>query len=196
MNAKGDANRSVRLTKRRLSEALVTLLAQKPAREITVRELTTTAGVSRGTFYFHYCDIYDLLEKLETEQLEALHNVTDGVLASLDSEAPPTTLEAMFGYLEENEALCAALLGPHGDPAFVQRLKKTIEKQVVGYFVEPGQEGDARGKYLAGFAVSGCLGSVEKWLQDGKPCTPHEMACLTWQAVRAVRHMPAANEIS
>lgn len=191
MNAKGDANRSVRLTKRRLSEALVTLLADKPAREITVRELTATAGVSRGTFYFHYCDIYDLLEKLESEQMQALHSVTDGVLAGIDGEEPPETLEAVFEFLQQNEALCRALLGPHGDPQFVARLKETIERQVVGHFSGDEPE-DARQRYLAGFAVSGCLGSVEKWLQDGKKISPKEMSGLTWRAIRAIRHMAAA----
>ena len=60
MNAKGDANRSVRQTKQRLYEALIHLLQQKSLREITVRELTELAGISRGTFYFHYTDIYAL----------------------------------------------------------------------------------------------------------------------------------------
>lgn len=50
MNAKGDANRSVRMTKQRLYQALITLLQQKSLREITVRELTELAGISRGTF--------------------------------------------------------------------------------------------------------------------------------------------------
>lgn len=44
MNAKGDANRSVRMTKQRLYQALITLLQQKSLREITVRELTELAG--------------------------------------------------------------------------------------------------------------------------------------------------------
>ena len=65
MNAKGDANRSVRQTKQRLYEALVHLLQQKSLREITVRELTELAGISRGTFYFHYADIYALMEQME-----------------------------------------------------------------------------------------------------------------------------------
>ena len=52
MNAKGDANRSVRMTKQRLYQALITLLQQKSLREITVRELTELAGISRGTFLF------------------------------------------------------------------------------------------------------------------------------------------------
>ena len=186
MNAKGDANRSVRLTKRRLCDALVALLAEKPVREITVRELTAMAGVSRGTFYFHYCDIYDLLEKLENEQLQALHTVTDGVLAGLDGAEPPPALEALFNFLCQNEALCSALLGPHGDPQFSQRLKETIERQVVGHFAAEGEE-TARQRYLAGFAVNGCMGSVERWLQEGHQADPREMAVLTWQAIHAIR---------
>ncbi|MFR4260249.1 TetR family transcriptional regulator [Gemmiger formicilis] len=38
------------------------MLQQKSLREITVRELTELAGISRGTFYFHYADIYALME--------------------------------------------------------------------------------------------------------------------------------------
>ena len=57
MNAKGDANRSVRTTKKKLYNALIQLLQEKDLREITVRELSGLAGISRGTFYCHYADI-------------------------------------------------------------------------------------------------------------------------------------------
>ena len=46
MNAKGDANRSVRMTKQRLYQALITLLQQKSLREITVREQGSAAAHS------------------------------------------------------------------------------------------------------------------------------------------------------
>ena len=77
MNAKGDANRSVRMTKQRLYQALITLLQQKSLREITVRELTELAGISRGTFYFHYTDIYALMEQMEAAQLKRLNELMD-----------------------------------------------------------------------------------------------------------------------
>ena len=51
MNAKGDANRSVRMTKQRLYQALITLLQQKSLREITVRELTELAGIRSGAVF-------------------------------------------------------------------------------------------------------------------------------------------------
>ena len=89
MNAKGDANRSVRQTKQRLYEALVHLLQQKSLREITVRELTELAGISRGTFYFHYADIYALMEQMESVQLARLESLMDNLIPNISREDVP-----------------------------------------------------------------------------------------------------------
>ena len=86
MNAKGDANRSVRQTKQRLYEALIHLLQQKSLREITVRELTELAGISRGTFYFHYADIYALMEQMESVQLARLESLMDNLIPNISRE--------------------------------------------------------------------------------------------------------------
>ena len=90
MNAKGDANRSVRMTKQRLYQALITLLQQKSLREITVRELTELAGISRGTFYFHYTDIYALMDQMEAAQLKRLNELMDTLIPSISQEDVPT----------------------------------------------------------------------------------------------------------
>lgn len=185
MNAKGDANRSVRLTKRRLSDALIALLAQKPVREITVRELTALAKVSRGTFYFHYTDIYDLLAQIEQDQLEGLDALMGAILPSMQSQDPPEALRTLFAYLNDNDALCGALMGKNGDAAFVLRIRELLEQRVIGHFVEPGQE-TPRQRYLTSFAVNGCVGSIESWLQNGRQQPPEEMAAMTWDAVRAI----------
>ena len=55
MNAKGDANRSVRMTKQRLYQALIRLLQEKDLREITVRELTEQARDQPGDLLFPLC---------------------------------------------------------------------------------------------------------------------------------------------
>lgn len=192
MNAKGDANRSVRMTKRRLCDALIALLAQKPVREITVRELTALAKVSRGTFYFHYTDIYDLLAQIEQDQLEGLDALMGAILPSMDSQAPPEALLTLFVYLNEHEALCGALMGQNGDAAFVRRICDLLEKRVIGHFVEPGQE-TPRQRYLTSFAVNGCVGSIESWLQSGRKDSPDRMAAMLWDAVRAIRVAASAS---
>ena len=49
-------------TKRVLAEALKARLARQRLDEITIRSLVDDAEVSRKTFYYHFQDIYDLLE--------------------------------------------------------------------------------------------------------------------------------------
>ena len=66
-------------TKLKLSEALKTLMAQKPLNKITVGELVRMCKVNRNTFYYHFEDIYDLLKwTLEQEAVEVVKNLDPG----------------------------------------------------------------------------------------------------------------------
>ena len=50
------------LTKRALEQSLKSLLQQKPLSKITISDITEDCGISRMTFYYHFKDIYDLVE--------------------------------------------------------------------------------------------------------------------------------------
>ncbi len=50
------------ITKHALEESLKRLLAQKPLHKITISDITEDCGVNRMTFYYHFKDIYDLVE--------------------------------------------------------------------------------------------------------------------------------------
>lgn len=62
MKSKGKDYRT-RVTKMLIRKAFTDMLKEKPIQSITIKELCETAGINRGTFYSHYSDIYDLLEK-------------------------------------------------------------------------------------------------------------------------------------
>ena len=63
-------DRRVRKTKRQLRQALMMLMSEKPSKSISVRELAERADINRGTFYIHYKDVSDLLQRLEDEMAE------------------------------------------------------------------------------------------------------------------------------
>lgn len=50
------------MTKYALENALKKLLLQKPLDKITINDLTEECGISRMAFYYHFKDIYDLVE--------------------------------------------------------------------------------------------------------------------------------------
>lgn len=50
------------VTKRALEQSLKHLLLQKPLTKITINDITEDCGINRMTFYYHFKDIYDLVE--------------------------------------------------------------------------------------------------------------------------------------
>lgn len=50
------------ITKRALAQSLKNLLLKKPLDKITVVDLTQDCGINRMTFYYHFKDIYHLVE--------------------------------------------------------------------------------------------------------------------------------------
>ena len=50
------------VTKRALEQSLKNLLLKKPLTKIMVGDITDDCGINRMTFYYHFKDIYDLVE--------------------------------------------------------------------------------------------------------------------------------------
>lgn len=50
------------MTKRALEASLKKLLLEKPLTKITINDIAEDCGISRMTFYYHFKDIYDLVE--------------------------------------------------------------------------------------------------------------------------------------
>lgn len=50
------------VTKRALAQSLKHLLLKKPLNKITINDIAEDCGINRMTFYYHFKDIYDLVE--------------------------------------------------------------------------------------------------------------------------------------
>ena len=50
------------VTKRAIEQSLKNLLLKKPLTKITINDLAEDCGINRMTFYYHFKDIYDLVE--------------------------------------------------------------------------------------------------------------------------------------
>lgn len=161
----------VRYTRMRIREAFLACLAEKPVSKITVKELCEMAEINRATFYKHYADPFDLLDKLEGEALAWLEDklgesdfqrdMTLTVLRSLSDEGNPYH----------------ALSSANGDPGFAGRVSALFYREFLPQLAQilPGRTEDERtAAYL--FLVGGCSRLLAGWLQDGKKTPPEEVA--------------------
>lgn len=81
MNTKN--NRLTRATDEQIIRVIYEMLAiqKRPISKITVREICEKADIHRSTFYAHYQDVYDVVEKVEKKMSEDL---TDSFLKEMD----------------------------------------------------------------------------------------------------------------
>ncbi|MGM9967782.1 MAG: TetR/AcrR family transcriptional regulator, partial [Rummeliibacillus sp.] len=56
-------------SKKMIRYAYIELALEKEIEKITVKDIAEKAGISRGTFYAHYSDIYAIVEEIENETM-------------------------------------------------------------------------------------------------------------------------------
>ncbi len=173
-------DRRVRKTRRQLRECLITLLKEKKVQDIPVRELTDMADLNRGTFYLHYKDVFDLLEKTEAELQEDFNQLVCKHDAVDLKQRPSVIFNEIYSLVYDNADLIEILLGENGDLNFVNRLKQLIREKCLKDWMEVFRSGNAAAfDAFFSFIVSGCIGLVQYWLQTGLKETPEQMAKLT-----------------
>ncbi|AWE07216.1 TetR/AcrR family transcriptional regulator [Lysinibacillus sp. 2017] len=72
-------------TRQLIMDAFMQLAVEKDFKDITIKDITSRATINRATFYYHFFDKFDLLEKVLSE------NVLKGVLKNVSSYEALTT---------------------------------------------------------------------------------------------------------
>lgn len=172
-------DRRTRKTKLALKEGLLELMSEKNLKEISVRELTEKVDLNRGTFYLHYKDIYDLLEQIEKDTFAEFSKIITSYPTGSMNGNPFPMLKDIFTFFKENSTLVTVMLGPTGDPAFVNRLKKLIWESCFEHWQFPLNKNKTKElQYFYKYTLGGCIGIIEAWLQCGLKESPDEMAVL------------------
>lgn len=167
-------DRRVRYTKMVLKESLLKLLKKKPVSHISVKELCETADVNRATFYAHYADPQALLGAIEDELVRGICDVLD--ISHFDGRNVSTDLfERVFSFIEENKDACAVLLADNGDVSFQRNVAQIVRLRCIE---AAGAHGIAtwQEEYIYAYGSIGCVGLIMRWLSEGTPRTPKEMA--------------------
>lgn len=169
----------VRVTKLLIRKALTQLLMSKPIQSISIKELCQQAGINRGTFYAHYSDIYQLRQQMEDEMLEEFQQVLKPLLEQGNKVPPLQVTTRIFQCLRDNADVCAMTFGPYGDKTFAVRMidvsREKYEQCYYRYFKDVTPQ---KLEYYYTFVSAGCMGMVEKWLNNGLNPSAEELAAI------------------
>lgn len=200
---RGDSNltenvhdQMVSRTRKLINDALIELIEEKGFDGITIRDLTAKAGINRGTFYLHYRDKYDLMEKVQEDILQGFLEIILKLnpyeaLKYFSHNTPYPIMVQIFVYLKRNGRILKVLLGPKGDPAFPKKMKDLIRNNIFEKLVKNQgsnlQNGSIAHEYLPAIGTSVNFGVIEQWLENGMVHSPEEMAMIYFKIINLIR---------
>ena len=119
-------------TKKYIKNAFIKLLKEKGFNNITVSDITNVAKINRGTFYLHYVDKFDLLEKLENDSIkdlkEILFNKNTHNASNPKELFPYGVILESLNYVKDNFEFVSAISAENGDPSFNDKFKNEMIK--------------------------------------------------------------------
>jgi len=190
-----EEDRRIIKTRNETKNAFYLLLNEKSFSKITVGELARKANINRGTFYLHYLDKYDLLEKCKNEVFDKIKEITDhpqfqeNLKEVKESRHPSFFKEAplfiinLLEYFQDNADLLKAILGPNGDPSFEEGLRGVISETFLQNVKNSFDTVDLKvpAELLAEFISAMYIGVIRYWLINDMKQSPQEIATMLFE---------------
>lgn len=158
-------------TKADLAESLKKVLEHKPLDKITITDLTNDCGVNRQTFYYHFRDIYDLIEWMYlTKANEAIgKNKTydtweEGMLDMCEVMLASKSFVLKTYHSRVQEYLIPLLI----------KLSYNLMYGVVNELSKDYVIVEKDKKFIADFYKFGFAGLIYTWVDEGMEADPHD----------------------
>ncbi len=168
MNVKN--NRLIRETDEKIIRTVYQMMTveHRPIGKITVREICQQAEVHRSTFYAHYRDVYDLVEKVERNMSRQL---TETFFRKLDEKAPARDcFTEIFAFIRDHREFYLYYLSESKKSGVLQLAWDLVRERVADVQVGPAQFGaqsQEEMEYHGAFFLLGLTAVVRLWLQNG-----------------------------
>lgn len=173
-------------TRSLLYKALIEVLEEKGPTRITVSDITEKAGLNRSTFYLHYADAIDLLERVKADiwagLSERMKNLNPyNYLSYAVKNEPDPALVKVIEYYGKHADFFKVILGPKGDPAFAVRIKDFLKEHHVSKILDirPDLADTIIPKdYMIAYLAASNLSILLNWIETGMQQSPRTIAMM------------------
>ena len=162
-----------RNTKKALADSLKDLLRTRPLSKVTIADITEGCGINRMTFYYHFRDIYDLVEWICREECSA------ALGGPLDRETWQEGFCDLCRYVLENRSFFVNVcnsIGREQAENYLYRVTYSILRSAVDELAGDMLIGEEEKKFIADFYKFAFVGVELDWLRSGLRESPEELA--------------------
>lgn len=151
-------------TKESLGAALKQMLTVKPIDKITVKDLVEICGVNRQTFYYHFDDVYDLLEWVFEEDANRV------LPSEVVYEHCRDDVMMFFKYLADNSVFVLNIYNSNSRIYMLRYFKRRLQGCIRSFaiIVSEGKNIDRTDfEFVVEFYANGIVGLISQWLDLG-----------------------------
>ena len=148
-------------TKRALADALKQMMEVKPIAKITVKDLVEICNVNRQTFYYHFDDVYDLLEWVFEE------DANRALPKEVVYEHWQQDVMIFFHYLSGNSSFALNVYNSDSRLYMLKYLKSRLESCIRSFadIVSEGMNIDKQDyDFVIEFYSNGIIGLIAQWM--------------------------------
>ena len=155
-------------------KSLCRLAQEKPFSKITVREITEGADVSRGAFYIHFTDIYDMYDQIENQVIENLTAYFQIYADTLEESDYEQMLVNIIQYIETDKPLFQMLFSMQSFRSRFTALLKEFDETI--WKIYSGREiSSDLWDYLITYHIQGILACLDQWLSRNPPFSHYDL---------------------
>ena len=169
--AEGKKDIRVIRTRKAIMEAFIDLSRKKEFKDITIKDITEAAMINRATFYYHFVDIYDLLEKALIEVLSVNLSSKPYHDQELNEDMIVHIFQAITNFQESLHNRCY-----RGYEDIIARIIRD-QLEVIFYQVLQNQfinEDEHSLQTLATMLSWGLYGASEEWRRSSEKIAPEQ----------------------
>lgn len=163
------------ITKKALANSLKKILSKKEFNKVTINDIVDDCGVNRQTFYYHFKDIYDLLEWIYTnEVIEKIKNI--------ESDSPAENWQQeflyVFEYILDNKKFVYNTYYSVSRALFLNFIYKQTNMLLTRVIDEKSKKiavQNKNKKFIADFYKYAFVGLVQEWIENGMLENPEEI---------------------
>ena len=162
MNRQGNA-------KQKIKDAFLSIYSEKDLNQITIRDITNYAGVYRGTFYYYYADIFDLLEDIEKDmKATAIKELIPIIKSLLNGKVTHRDLVFIENFYTKYEKRIKLFLIKKPNLKLIDFMKASIKKTILENFSLTESSLPEEFHYITEFMVSGQISIIRMWLKENR----------------------------
>lgn len=169
-------DRRVRRTEKLIKHGLCEVLKKKSLKDITVKDITDAADLNRRTFYLHYKDIFDLLEKIEKNLIKEFEDLLENFHPIMSQDSAYKCIEVLLQYVYDNLNLLKTIVTNNTN--ILDKLIDIAVSYALNSSSDIYEDDEESVKYAFVFIIFGIIGIIKKWLDDGTSIPPHQMSIM------------------